>query len=197
MPCTPPARRILGNSDGSVKTKSATEFPSQVKALRFATGRDWHECAQLSARFAPKHRKDLGFSSVASHARVSIPFGLPGAKQNAAKGVCVVARRATTERRRWQRLPLAIPVFVRGGDERGKEFLEFANALNISAGGALLVTRRYLPRSSKVSLEIPSAPLPNLASKPYFVRTLQARVVRLDLADKYHLWGVQFTRPLI
>ena len=109
----------------------------------------------------------------------------------------MAARRPSTERRRWQRLPLAIPVFVRGGGDGAKEFLEFANALNISAGGVLLATRRYLPRSSKVQLEIPSAPLPDLGAKPYFVRTLQARVVRLDVAGKYHLWGLQFTRPLI
>jgi len=42
------------------------------------------------------------------------------------------------ERRSWPRLPLAIPVFVRSRDEKGKEFLEFATALNVSAGGALI-----------------------------------------------------------
>ena len=64
------------------------------------------------------------------------------------------------ERRKFQRLPLSIPVFVRGIDEAGKEFLEFATALNISAGGVLLATRRSLPKSASVALEIPVAPLP-------------------------------------
>ena len=45
--------------------------------------------------------------------------------------------RAGTERRKWARLPLAIPVFVRSRDRKGKEFLEFATALNVSAGGML------------------------------------------------------------
>ena len=31
--------------------------------------------------------------------------------------------RAGAERRKWTRLPLAIPVFVRSRDEKGKEFL--------------------------------------------------------------------------
>ena len=49
------------------------------------------------------------------------------------------------ERRKWARLPLAIPVFVRSRDGKGKEFLEFATALNVSAGGMLVAIRRILP----------------------------------------------------
>jgi len=52
-------------------------------------------------------------------------------------------------------LPLAIPVFVRSRDEKGKEFLEFATALNVSAGGALVAVRRSLPPTAQVLLEIP------------------------------------------
>jgi hypothetical protein len=37
---------------------------------------------------------------------------------------------------------LAIPVFVRSRDEKGREFLEFATALNISAGGMLVAVMR-------------------------------------------------------
>lgn len=103
-----------------------------------------------------------------------------------------------TERRRWERLPLAIPLFVRGVDPRGKEFLEFATALNVSAGGALLAVKRYLPRSSRVSLEIPSAPLPRKLLPRHFVRTLRARVVRVaPPADLVHFSGLQFQRPLV
>lgn len=106
-------------------------------------------------------------------------------------------RRPRSERRQFVRLPLAIPLFVRGVDQRGKEFLEFANALNVSAGGMLLAMRRYLPRSSRVSLEIPSAPFPQLAVPPPFVRTLQARVVRVTHSDGGHLAGLRFSRPLL
>ena len=41
------------------------------------------------------------------------------------------------DRRQWERLPLAIPVFVRGIEPSGKQFIEFATALDISVGGAL------------------------------------------------------------
>ncbi len=101
-----------------------------------------------------------------------------------------------SERRRWERLSIAIPVFVRGMDDRGKEFLEFTSALNISAGGALLAIRRHLKRSSRITLEIPSAPLPQLGVSPHFVRNVRARVVRVTHSDHGHLWALRFSRPL-
>jgi len=104
----------------------------------------------------------------------------------------VARRTVAVERRRFERIPLAIPVFVRGQDSDGKEFLEFATSLNISAGGALLATRRNLPRLSSISLEIPSAPLPRIALLPKIVRQLKARLVRSALIDGCHLWAVRF-----
>ncbi len=101
-----------------------------------------------------------------------------------------------SERRRWLRLPLGIPVFVRGKDERGKEFLEFTSALNISAGGALLAVRRSMKRSSRVTVEIPSAPLPQLEVPPQVVRSLRAEVVRVMHSDHCHMWALRFTPPL-
>ena len=70
------------------------------------------------------------------------------------------------ERRKWARLPLAIPVFVRSRDGKGKEFLEFATALNVSAGGMLVAIRRVLPAVAQIQLEIPSAPVAALALLP-------------------------------
>src|SRR3989440_12837818 len=98
------------------------------------------------------------------------------------QGAGLNRRKPETERRRWTRLPLAIPVFVRSRDEKGKEFLEFATALNISAGGALVAVRRSLPLSAQVSLEIPSAPLAATAALPRAARTLRARTVRVSHA---------------
>jgi hypothetical protein len=109
----------------------------------------------------------------------------------------LIRRRPEKERRKWTRLPLAIPVFVRSRDEKGKEFLEFATALNISAGGALVAVRRSLPKAAQVLLEIPSAPLAATASLPRAARTLRARATRITHAEGYHLLGLKFSRPLL
>jgi len=106
-------------------------------------------------------------------------------------------RTPETECRKWPRLPLAIPIFVRSRDEDGKELLEFATALNISAGGALVAVRRSLPLSAQVLLEIPSAPLVSGNSFPKASRILRARAVRVTHVDGYHLLGLKFSRPLI
>jgi len=113
------------------------------------------------------------------------------------QGAGLNRRKPETERRRWTRLPLAIPVFVRSRDEKGKEFLEFATALNISAGGALVAVRRSLPLSAQVSLEIPSAPLATAAALPKAARMVRARSVRITHAEGYHLIGLKFSHPLL
>src|ERR1700757_1281285 len=104
--------------------------------------------------------------------------------------------RVGTDRREWPRLPLAIPVFVRGRDGKGKEFLEFATALNVSAGGMLVAIRRVLPAVAQIRLEIPSAPVAAMALLPRAARTLSARTLRTTPADGYYLLGLKFSRPL-
>src|SRR5580704_9194452 len=101
------------------------------------------------------------------------------------------------ERRKWPRLPLAIPVFVRSRDDKGKEFLEFATALNVSAGGMLVAIRRVLPAIAQIRLEIPSAPVAALALLPKASRTLRAKALRTTPAEGYYLLGLKFARPLL
>jgi PilZ domain len=101
------------------------------------------------------------------------------------------------ERRRWPRLPLAIPVFVRSRAEADKEFLEFATALNVSAGGMLVAIRHSIPSSAQVSLEIPSAPLAALAALPRVARNLRAKVLRMQHGEGYNLVALKFSRPLV
>jgi hypothetical protein len=113
------------------------------------------------------------------------------------KGAHLAGRARKPERRRWERLPLALPIFLRGVNERGEEFLEFTTALNVSAGGALLATRRYLRPSSRITVEIPSAPLPKLTRPVRAVRTMRARVIRVSNSEQCYLSGLQFTKPLL
>jgi len=106
-------------------------------------------------------------------------------------------RRPGLERREWPRLPLAIPVFVRGRDQVGKDFLEFASALNISAGGALVAVHRAVRPAAQVSLEIPSAPLSASARVQKSSRNLRGKIVRVTHAEGYYLLGLKFMRPLV
>jgi len=96
-------------------------------------------------------------------------------------------------------LPLAIPVFVRSrlDQDQDKEFLEFATALNVSAGGMLVALRRSMPSLAEVSLEIPSAPVAALAALPQAARALRAKVLRTEHAESYNLVGLKFSRPLV
>ena len=105
--------------------------------------------------------------------------------------------RSRAERRKWPRLPLAIPVFVRSRDGKGKEFLEFATSLNVSAGGMLVAIRRTLPEMAQIRLEIPSAPGAAMALLPRAARTLNAKTLRTIPADGYYLLGLKFVRPLM
>lgn len=100
------------------------------------------------------------------------------------------------EKRKWARLQLAIPVFVRAKDDSGKESLEFATAVNISAGGALVVVRRALAKSSPISLEIPSAPLGPSHGLSRSSRVIRARTIWVTHLNDYHLLGLKFARPL-
>ncbi len=103
---------------------------------------------------------------------------------------------SAAERRDWDRLPISIPFFVRGRKFTGDEFLEFATALNLSAGGVLLATRRYLDPGTQVSLEVPVA-LVNKAQLPRSVSLLRATVLRCTPDRQYFLLGLQFEEPLI
>jgi len=101
-----------------------------------------------------------------------------------------------TDQRKWARLKLAIPVFVRTRGENGKDSLEFATAINVSPGGALVVARRSLSKSAWVSLEIPSAPIAPVTGLPGSSRIMRAKAVWVKHLDDYHLLGLKFARPL-
>ena len=100
------------------------------------------------------------------------------------------------ERRNWYRLPISIPFFMRGKKSTGEEFLELATALNVSGGGVLVATKRYLEPSTQVSLEVPTA-LVNKAHLPHSVSLLQATVLHCTPERHYYLLRLQFEKPLI
>jgi hypothetical protein len=100
------------------------------------------------------------------------------------------------ERRNWYRLPISIPFFMRGKKATGEEFLELATALNVSGGGVLVATKRYLEPGTQVSLEIPTA-LVNKAQLPHSISLLPATVLHCTAERHYFLLRLQFDKPLI
>ena len=98
-------------------------------------------------------------------------------------------------RRRWQRLPISIPMFVRWAEHGKREVIEFSAALNISAGGALLAMTRPPKVGAKVSLRIP-LPL-NLEDRSTSIHTLKAEVVRSVFDKELHLVAARFESSLL
>ncbi len=98
--------------------------------------------------------------------------------------------------RKWARLQIAIPVFIRTRNGIDKDSLEFATAINISPGGALVAVRHSLPKSALVSLEIPSAPIGPASGLKTSSQVMQAKAVWVTHLDDYHLLGLKFAQPL-
>lgn len=113
-------------------------------------------------------------------------------------GVGVKRRIVSKEKRVWMRIPLAIPVFVRGKDKNGREFLEFTCALDLSAGGILLASKHRLARRGRVSIEVPVPPMPKLeVVQAPAGNTINARPVRVAHANGMMLYGMKFARPVL
>jgi len=91
---------------------------------------------------------------------------------------------------------IQVPVFVRGKDAAGDEFLELTRTVNISSTGASIVSPRPLRMDEMVTLTVP-APSPASARATVGPNpTIQARVRRLQAAGEDNLVGVEFLRPL-
>ena len=98
--------------------------------------------------------------------------------------------------RRSPRIRLQVPVFVRGTDTSGAEFIELTKTLNISATGACITSAHILRPDQIVHLTIP-APSPASSSLvPSETPPITAKVLRQDTAGEMRLFGLEFLRPL-
>jgi hypothetical protein len=98
--------------------------------------------------------------------------------------------------RRSPRIRLQVPVFVRGTDASGTEFIELTKTLNISATGACITSANILRLDQIVHLTIP-APTPASSSLvPSETPPITAKVRRQDSAGEMRLFGLEFLRPL-
>jgi hypothetical protein len=98
--------------------------------------------------------------------------------------------------RRSPRIRLQVPVFLRGADVSGTEFVELTKTLNISAMGACIASTHILRPDQTVHLTIP-APGPTSSDLvPSETPPIVARVLRQDSAGQMRLFGLEFLRPL-
>ncbi len=99
------------------------------------------------------------------------------------------------EKRRWPRLPISFPLFVRGEDGHGAQFKELATAINVSAGGILLALSPKRVLSSPVVVEMPvgrTAPDASLST----IREIYADVLRTEPRSRANVFALKFRRSL-
>jgi hypothetical protein len=104
-------------------------------------------------------------------------------------------RLTLAERRRSPRIHVQIPMFIRGTDLTGSEFLDLTKTLDISATGAFLASPRLLRLNQVLNLTIPAPSLPS-STVPVETPPIQARVRRQFDSGGMHLLGVEFTKIL-
>lgn len=98
--------------------------------------------------------------------------------------------------RRSSRIRIQVPVFLRGLDATGVEFIELTKTLNISATGACIACSHFLRPEQSVQLTIP-APSPSCSSLiPNETPPIMARVKRQDTLGDIRLLGLEFLKPL-
>jgi len=98
--------------------------------------------------------------------------------------------------RRSPRIRLQVPVFMRGTDAFGSEFIELTKTLNISAIGACIASQYVLRLDQTVHLTIPTPSAATSGLVPSETPPIVARVLRQDLVGETRLFGLEFLRPL-
>src|SRR5258706_2181441 len=95
------------------------------------------------------------------------------------------------------RTGLEVPVFLRGVDSSGVEFIELTKTLNISATGACIASTHFLRPDQVVSITVP-APSPTSSSSvvPNETPPISAKVLRHWVTGDIRMFGLEFLRPL-
>ncbi len=98
--------------------------------------------------------------------------------------------------RRSPRIRLQVPVFIRGTDASGLEFIELTKTLNISAFGACITSQHVLRQDQTVHLTIPAPSIASPSLVPSETPPITAKVLRQDLIGETRLFGLEFLHPL-
>lgn len=100
------------------------------------------------------------------------------------------------ERRRSKRLFLQVPLFVRGLDSRGEQFLELGKTLNIGAMGALVACPLAPRIGDTVTLTVPSPSITSSALVPAQMSPVQAMTLRQQAVGDVYVIAFEFLRPI-
>lgn len=98
--------------------------------------------------------------------------------------------------RRSPRIRLQVPVFIRGTDASGTEFIELTKTLNISAFGASIASQHILRPNQLIHLTIPAPAPTSPSSVPSETPPITAKVLRQDLVGETRLFALEFMHPL-
>ena len=101
-----------------------------------------------------------------------------------------------SKQRRSPRIRLQVPVFLRGQDASGVEFVELTKTLNISAFGACIASTHFLRSDQVVHLTIPTPSPASSGLVPNETPPITAKVLRQQAAGDLRLFGIEFLRPL-
>ena len=98
------------------------------------------------------------------------------------------------ERRRERRVPVHLPIVVRGTDRTGLSFEERTSSENLCRGGAAFATRYPLDLGSQLEIQIPVVPTSASEDMEFSTR---GRIVHLKRGRdaKEMIVGVEFTGP--
>jgi hypothetical protein len=100
----------------------------------------------------------------------------------------------TLERRRERRVPVNLPMLVRGTDRTGESFEERTASVNLCRGGAAFATRYAVDLGTRVEISIPVTPP---ATEPESEFATHGRIVHLapGKSERETIVGVEFTGP--
>lgn len=100
------------------------------------------------------------------------------------------------ERRRSPRIRLQVPLFLRGSDASGVEFVELTKTVNISGTGACIASIHMLQLEQLVHMTVPAPSPTSSGLVPNETPPIAARVLRQTSAGEMRLFGLEFLRPL-
>jgi PilZ domain len=102
---------------------------------------------------------------------------------------CALARASS-------RIRIQVPVFLRGSDPTGSEFIELTKTLNISSRGACIASSHLLRLGDLVHLTIPAPSASSSSLVPNETPPITARVRRQEILGDMRVFGLEFLRPL-